>query len=88
MEQEMIDKLKNHKNNIDDLTNKYQLVVQNKRIPDIQEATTFNNLKKLICNERTCVKDTNHITTQMHIKTKYIPNFSIVDFSSFQVSFF
>ena len=82
--QEMIDKLKEYKKTIESLTNKYQMIVQNKRIPELAEATTSNNLKKLICNERTCVKKHHpHHDKIAHLKKKQHFKFRSFQFSTF-----
>ena len=88
--QEMIDKLKDYKKTIESLTNKYQLIVQNKRIPELAEATTSNNLKKLICNERTCVNKKHHprdILTNQLFKFRSFQFFNILSFSFPKIEF-
>jgi hypothetical protein len=51
---EMIEKLKVFKISIDELTQKYEKIVQHKRIPDLAEATTSSNLKKAVCYDYEC----------------------------------
>ena len=66
--EEMIKKLQAYKKTIDVMTKKYETIVQTKRVPDVNEATTSSTLKKMVFNDWECAPPTPYTSH----KSKYI----------------